>query len=397
MKKSVSIIGGGPAALLCAAFLDAEKFEVTIYEKQKSLGRKFLVAGKGGFNLSHSESIDQMIERYTPKAFLKEALLAFDNTDLRNWLASIGIPTFIGSSKRVYPEKGIKPIEVLNAIIDVLKKKGVKFQFEYTWTGWESTSLVFNSQQKVNSEISIFALGGKSWKKTGSDGTWDVKFQSQGILVQSFQVSNCAYGVYWDQGFIQKHQGSPLKNIAIFCAGKSQKGEVVLTKFGLEGNAIYALSPQVREQLNATEKADIFIDLKPAVSVEVLKTKFANSSFKKTSEILKNDLNMNAVQIALVKQYVSKEVFLTPHLLMEHIKNLKIQLVSSVPIDEAISTVGGLDLNAVDSNFQLKNRKGTYCIGEMLDWDAPTGGYLLQACFSMGVAVAKRLNNLKMC
>ena len=395
MKKSVSIIGGGPAALLCAAFLDTEKFEVTIYEKQKSLARKFLVAGKGGFNLSHSEAIAQMIERYTPKSFLKEALLAFDNTDLRNWLAFIGIPTFVGSSKRVYPEKGIKPIEVLNAIIDVLKKKGVKFQFEYTWTGWENTSLVFNSQQKVNSEISIFALGGKSWKKTGSDGTWDVKFQAQGISVLPFQVSNCTFGIQWDSSFIQKHQGCPLKNIAISCLGNTQKGEVVLTQFGIEGNAIYALSPQIREQLNADGKADVSIDFKPTVSIETLNTKFENSSFKKTSETLKNDLNMNGVQVALVKQYVSKEDFMNPSLLMEHIKNLKIQLVSSAQIDEAISTVGGLDLKAIGSNFQLKNRKDTYCIGEMLDWDAPTGGYLLQACFSMGVAVAKRLNNLK--
>jgi len=392
MKKSVSIIGGGPAALLCAAFLDTEKFEVTIYEKQKSLARKFLVAGKGGFNLSHSEAIAQMIERYTPKSFLKEALLAFDNTDLRNWLAFIGIPTFVGSSKRVYPEKGIKPIEVLNAIIDVLKKKGVKFQFEYTWTGWENTSLVFNSQQKVNSEISIFALGGKSWKKTGSDGSWMETFQSQGISVQSFQVSNCAYGVNWNHDFIQKHQGCPLKNIAISCMGKSQKGEVVLTQFGIEGNAIYALSPRLREQLNTTEKADIFIDLKPAVSVEVLKTKFENSPLKKTSDILKKDLNMNAVQISLVKQYVSKEVFMNPSLLMEQIKNLKIEICSVAPIDDAISTVGGLDLNSVDENFQLKNLPNNYCIGEMLDWDAPTGGYLLQACFSMGVSVARSLN-----
>ena len=392
MKKSVSIIGGGPAALLCAAFLDSEKFEVTIYEKQKSLARKFLVAGKGGFNLSHSEAIAQIIERYTPKQFLKESLLAFDNTDLRNWLASIGIPTFIGSSKRVYPEKGIKPIEVLNSILEVLKKKGVKFQFEQTWTGWENTSLVFNAQQKVNSEISIFALGGKSWKKTGSDGTWDVKFQEQGISVLPFQVSNCAFGVQWDSSFIQKHQGSPLKNIAISCLGSTQKGEVVLTQFGIEGNAIYALSPQIREQLNTNGKADVFIDLKPTVSVKTLNTKFENSSFKKTSEILKNDLNMNAVQLALVKQYVSKEDFMNPSLLMLQIKNLKIELFSSSPIDEAISTVGGLDLNAVDSNFQLKNRKDTYCIGEMLDWDAPTGGYLLQACFSMGVALARSLN-----
>ena len=174
---------------------------------------------------------------------------------------------------------------------------------------------------------------------------------------------------------------------------KYQKGEVVLTRFGLEGNAVYALSPQIRDLFNKSNKAFVFIDLKPRVSASALLGKFQNSLCKKTTDILKKDLNMSSVQVALVKYYVSKEVFMNPMLLIEQIKNLKIGLTSCAPIQEGISTVGGIALDALDSNFQLKNRKDTYCIGEMLDWDAPTGGYLLQACFSMGVALARSLNN----
>jgi len=393
MKKSVAIIGGGPAALLCASFLDTEKFDITLYEKNKTLARKFLVAGKGGFNLSHSDPIVQMIERYTPSYFLKDALLEFDNSDLRDWLEIIGVPTFIGSSKRIYPEQGIKPIDVLNSILKVLKKKNVKFQFEQTWAGWdENNQLVFNSDLKVQPDYTIFSMGGSSWKKTGSDGVWMDLFQAKGMDILPFQVSNCAFGVDWKEELVLKHEGSPLKNIAISCADKSQKGEVVLTRFGLEGNAIYALSPQIRQELKTNKKACIFIDLKPTVSLADLKSKFKKSIFKKTSEILKKDLNLSTVQIALLKSYVSKEAFLNSHLLMEQIKHLRIELTSTPPLDEGISTVGGLDLNAVDENFQLKSIPNNYCIGEMLDWDAPTGGYLLQACFSMGISVARFLN-----
>mgnify|MGYP006145529775 CR=1 FL=1 len=392
MKKSIAIIGGGPAALMCAAFLNTDKFEVTIYEKNKSVGRKFLVAGKGGFNLSHSEPIDKMTARYSPASFLNDALLNFDNTHLRSWLLALKIPTFIGSSKRLYPEKGIKPIEVLRSILAWIKNNEVRVVYQHVWTGWDADSLVFNTDVKVNPDITIFALGGKSWSITGSDGSWLNTFEDQGISTKPFQVSNCAFGVPWNKEFIAQYSGSPLKNIAISCLGIRQQGEVVLTKFGMEGNAIYALSPQIRGLLSEIGTATVFIDLKPRVSIETLVQKFKRSVHHKTSDILKKDLNMSSLQIALVKRYVSKADFMDTNLLMEHIKSLKIDLVASAPIEEAISTVGGVDLHSLESNFKLKNKKQTYCIGEMLDWDAPTGGYLLQACFSMGVALARFLN-----
>jgi uncharacterized flavoprotein (TIGR03862 family) len=395
VKKSVSIIGGGPAALLLAVFLDCQKYKVTIYEKNKALGRKFMVAGKGGFNLTHSEPIAELIARYTPSHFLQEALLNFDNHDFRNWIDTIGIPTYIGSSKRVYPENGIKPIAVLNAILNVLEKQDTNIEYNHTWTDWNSNhDLVFNTNKEVKSDYTIFALGGGSWKVTGSDGTWLDVFKKQGISISPLQASNCAYRVHWPEDFIREHEGSPLKNIAISCMNKSQKGEAVITNFGLEGNAIYALSPQIREELERNQKATVFLDLKPTLSFEDLHQKIKESTLKKTSDKLRKELKLNEVQIGLLKKYLSKETYLNPELLAQNIKKLRIEIIGSSSLNEAISTVGGIQLNAVDKNFQLKKLKNQYCIGEMLNWDAPTGGYLLQACFSMGVHLARHLNNI---
>lgn len=395
MKKSVSIIGGGPAALILAALLDCNKFTVTVYEKNKTLGRKFLVAGKGGFNLTHSEPIGELIARYTPPHFLEKALLDFDNEDFRKWIDSIGIPTYIGSSKRVYPERGIKPITVLNAIMDVLNKQGVAIEYQHTWTGWTSNdTLVFNTDTKIKSDYTIFAMGGGSWKVTGSDGIWLDLFERENIPVVLFQSSNCAYRVAWPEDFILEHEGSPLKNIAISCLNKRQKGEAVITRFGLEGNAIYALSPQIREELERHQKAIISLDLKPTLRYEDLLDKIRKSTFKKTSETLLKEIKLSPAQIGLLKKYLSKETYLNPELLAQNIKRLNIEITGSALLNDAISTTGGIQLDAVDENFQLKNKKNNYCIGEMLDWDAPTGGYLLQACFSMGMHLARHLNSI---
>ena len=395
MKKSVSIIGGGPAALILAALLDCNKFKVTIYEKNKTLGRKFLVAGKGGFNLTHSEPINDLIARYTPPHFLEKALLDFDNEDFRHWIDSIGIPTYIGSSKRVYPESGIKPITVLNAILNVLDKQGVAIEYQQTWKGWTNENdIVFNTDTTIKSDYTIFAMGGGSWKVTGSDGSWLNLFESESIPIFPFQSSNCAYRVNWPEDFILEHEGSPLKNIAISCLNKKQKGEAVITRFGLEGNAIYALSPQIRQELESQQKATIFLDLKPTLRYEDLLQKIKKSTFKKTSETLQKEVKLSPAQIGLLKKYLSKETYLNPELLAQNIKKLSIEITDTSLLNDAISTTGGIQLSAVDENFQLKNKKSNYCIGEMLDWDAPTGGYLLQACFSMGMHLARHLNKI---
>lgn len=388
----MAIIGGGAAGLLLAAFLDSSLFDITIYEKNKTFGRKLLVAGKGGFNLTHSEPIADLIQRYTPTNFLEEALLHFSNEDLRNWLETIGIPTFIGSSKRIYPKEDIKPIDVLSKILEVLKSKDVAFKFEHDWTGWNAKNeLIFENQEIVSSDYIVFALGGGSWKVTGSDGSWLDIFRKQDIETIPFKPANCAYQIEWNPDFLQKHSGSPLKNIAVTCGSKYQKGELVITDFGLEGNAIYALSPEIQSELDSLGKATIYIDLKPSLTEEDIKKRIENSN-KKITETLSKDLNLSRLQINLIKDQLTKDEFLNTSVLASSIKALEFNVLAPAQIDEAISTTGGIPLDQVDSNHMLKKLPDHYCIGEMLDWNAPTGGYLLQACFSMGVHLASHIN-----
>ncbi|SDS28844.1 hypothetical protein SAMN05216503_2576 [Polaribacter sp. KT25b] len=392
MKKQVAIIGGGPSAFLLAAFLDAKKFKITIYEKNKTCGRKFLVAGKGGFNLTHSESVEKLIKRYTSDGFLDESLLNFTNTDFRNWLDLIGIPTFTGSSKRVYPKEGIKPIEVQNAILKHLKEKGVIINYEQTFSDWDDATNPIINNTSIQTDYTVFSLGGGSWKITGSDGSWLDIFSEKGIKTKPFQASNCGYQIDWKPEFIKQHEGTPLKNIAIYCNKVIQKGEAVITKFGLEGNAIYGLSPQIREQLNTNGTATIFIDFKPSLTLENIHSKIKNTIYKNTTQILKKELKLSEAQINLLKTYLSKESYLNTESLVKNIKKFPLEIINTAPIDEAISTVGGIDLTAISENFELKKIPNQFCIGEMLNWDAPTGGYLLQACASMGVHLANHLN-----
>lgn len=392
MKKQIAIIGGGPSAFLLAAFLDPEKFTITIYEKNKTAGRKFLVAGKGGFNLTHSEPIQQLIKRYTANNFLDKSLHHFTNTDFRDWLDKIGIPTYIGSSKRVYPKEGIKPIEVLNTILKHLKEKGVIMKYEHTFSDWDVHNNPIINNQPIQTDYTVFSLGGGSWKITGSDGTWLDTFSKKGIETKEFQASNCGYQIDWKPAFIQKNEGTPLKNIAISCNTIIQKGEAVITKFGLEGNSIYGLSPQIREQLSANSTASIFIDFKPSLTLENIHSKIKKSIYKNTTQILKKELKLSAAQIDLLKTYLSKASYLNTASLVENIKKLPLEILNTATIDESISTVGGIDLNAISESFELKKISNQFCIGEMLDWDAPTGGYLLQACASTGVYLANHLN-----
>jgi uncharacterized flavoprotein (TIGR03862 family) len=383
-KTKIAIMGSGPAALMLAARLDETKFEVTIYEKNSAPARKFLVAGDGGFNLTHSEPVEQFIKRYTPSSFFEPLLRSFSNTDLQSWLHTIGIPTFTGTSKRIFPQKGIKPIGVLNAILKVLKDKNVKLQTGYHWQG-----------EKMNADITVFALGGSSWKITGSDGSWTTHFQKQGIEIVPFQASNCAFQINWSKNLINLAAGLPLKNIALKSLSVRKEGEVVITEFGMEGSGIYALSPQIRQQLNEQQKATCYIDLKPSISIDKLIELLANKPANYTmTKYLDSAVNLSKAQLALLKNLTVKEDFLNAETLANKIKELPLEIIGMGPIDEAISTTGGISLNEIDRNFQLKKLPGNYVIGEMLDWDAPTGGYLLQGSFSMGYTLAGHLNKL---
>jgi uncharacterized flavoprotein (TIGR03862 family) len=381
-KTKIAIIGSGAAGLMLAAGLDENKFDVTIYEKNKTPTRKFLVAGDGGLNLTHSEPLEQFIKRYTPSSFIEPILHSFSNTDLQAWFNTIGIPTFTGTSKRVFPKKGIKPIEVLNAILKIIKDKNVKLQTGYEWKG-----------EEMEADITVYALGGSSWKITGSDGSWTRYFKNMGIEIIPFQASNCAFQIHWPKNLISVAAGLPLKNIALKSLNIRKEGEVVITEFGMEGSGIYPLSPQIRQQLNEQQKAIVSIDLKPSLSlskvIELLKNKPTSTTM---TAYLDGTLNFSKSQLALLKNLTTKEEFANPETLANKIKELPLEIVGTGPIDEAISTVGGISVNEIDKHFQLKKWPNHYTIGEMLDWDAPTGGYLLQGSFSMGYNLAEYLN-----
>ncbi len=379
--------------------LDEQKFSIHIYEKNAATGRKFLVAGDGGFNLTHSEDVEKFVTRYTPPYFLEKALRTFTNKDLCNWLSTIGIETYTGSSKRIFPKKGIKPIEVLNAFLKKLKTKNTHIHTQHVWLGWEeNNALKFFNQGKeivVTADYVVFALGGASWSVTGSDGHWLNVFEAKGINTISFQASNCGYEVTWPDDFLEKSEGSWLKNISVSCAGHTKKGELVITKRGIEGGAIYALSPQIREQLITNKSADITIDFKPMFSMEDITQKLSGTSGKSVTQLLNKELKLSVVQIDLLKAFVSKEDFIKPERLAVYIKQFPVSVTDTASVDEAISTVGGVCLTEIDRHFQLNKLSRQFVIGEMLNWDAPTGGYLLQACFSMGAHTAFYLNGLK--
>jgi uncharacterized flavoprotein (TIGR03862 family) len=401
MKKTIAIIGAGPASLMLAASLDAELFDITIYEQKKTIARKFLVAGDGGLNITHSEPLASFIQKYTPSDFIKHYLEYFSNIELQNWLQSIGIETFTGTSKRVFPIKNIKPIEVLNAIENAVLKNNVVIKTEHKWLGWnDNNALIFENKGKiesVNANIVVFGLGGASWTKTGSNGSWAQLFSSKKIEIIPFQASNCAFKIEWANEILAEIEGKALKNISVTCNDSTILGEAVLTKFGIEGNAIYAHSNAIRNQINENGFANIYLDFKTNLSLENIENKLNqpkknNTSFTKHIE---NQLNLTKQQMVLLKNFLDKESFNNIEILAKTIKKFPLKLTDLAPIDEAISTVGGVSLNEINSDFELKKLPNHYCIGEMLNWDAPTGGYLLQACFSMGRYLANSLNKVE--
>ena len=382
---------------MLACELDPKKFDVSVYESNGSLGRKFLVAGDGGLNLTHSEKESDFIKRYTPSLFFEKAFNHFSNVDFVKWLNDLGIETFVGSSGRVFPKKGIKPVEVLNTFLKKIKNNSVSIYTKYEWQGFSNNdNLLFyvnNDPVVVKADLVVFCLGGASWPITGSNGNWVNYLENKGINIAPFKASNCAFKINWDKNLVLKIEGKVLKNVSITCGNKTHFGEAVITKFGIEGSGIYPLSSQIREQLAKNKKAEITIDFKPALSLEKILEKL-NSDKRNLTENLKTELKLSPLQMHLLKSLISKEDFLDLNKLAVHLKHFKLIITDTAPIEEAISTVGGISLNEINENFELKNLPGYFAIGEMLDYDAPTGGYLLQSCFSMGKYLADYFNKL---
>lgn len=391
--KKIAIIGGGPAALMLAAKLNTRKYKVTICERNKAVGRKFLVAGDGGLNLTYNSSIEELVSNYHPSDFIAPTIKKFTNQDLIQWCNDHEIPTFVGSSDRVFPDLEMKPIEVLNKITEAVANNKVDLHLETTWIGVnEEGGLIFEEYEDAMFDVVVYAMGGASWKVTGSDGYWAEDFEDLDIEVIPFRAANCAFGVDWNRNFINTHKGKPVKNVALTFQDQVSKGELVITQFGLEGNALYPLSQKIQDALLTESSITVNLDLKPTMTVDQIKEKYKGSELEKTTDILRKDLNIDRAAIGIIKRFSDKEMFLNPDALAEIIKAIPVVLNAADDLDKAISTLGGISLNEIDENFQLKKLPNSYAIGEMLDWYAPTGGYLLQACFSMGYVLAEHLN-----
>ncbi len=384
MKKSIAIIGGGPTALIAAYFL-SDLFNVTIYEKEKTIGRKFLVAGKGGFNLTNSRKGERLIQTYSPSEKIRKPLEAFAPKQFRLWLAQLYIPTYEGTSGRIFPEDGIKPISVLRRIEYNLLEKGVHIKTDYELIDFTDEQLTFANGEVIKSDYSILALGGASWKKTGSDGKWLDLFNEKGISSNPFEAANCGVTVNWNPDFLAAHEGKPLKNIAIEYRGEALKGEATITKYGLEGNIIYPLVALIRSELNKNGNATVYMDLKPHNTAVELTQRLGNSINYKSK------LQLSPQKNALLKQFTTKTEYMDNTVGIEKVKALPICIEGLRPIDEAISTVGGINFESLNEDYSLKAFPNVFCAGEMINWDAPTGGFLLQGCFSTGFWVAKNI------
>lgn len=376
---------------MIAADRAADKCEVHIFEKGKTVGRKFLVAGKGGFNLTNRATGAELLAHYTKHPLIRRALEKFGTEETRRYFADLGIPTFIGSSGRVFPERGIKPVQVLQALKKRLRAKGVVFHLRHEFVGFTE-----DMRPRLNggdititpeADAYVFALGGASWSVTGSTGDWLAHFAEKSIPVLPFAPSNCGVNVDWSPAFREKYAGQPLKNVAVTCRDKTVKGEVMISEYGLEGNAIYPLSPQIRESLRRGETPILHFDFKTQNSENQLLTKISGK--KITPKNYGYLFNLNKSHLAFLKQFTTKEDYLSPQKFIVKIKKLPVPVRDLRPIEEAISVVGGIDLSAVTEDFALRAHPHLYVIGEMLNWDAPTGGFLLQGCFSTAVRGAE--------
>ncbi len=393
-RGRVNIIGGGPAGLMAAEMLSPD-WDVQVYEKGKAVGRKFLVAGKGGFNLTNSAVGETLEQVYWPPDFLRNTLQKFDSQALRTWLAELGIPTFIGSSGRVFPKRGIKPIEVLQHWLQRLQQREVQFNLQHRFISFTEDWKVKVENQEgeiliLEADYTIFALGGASWSVTGSTGAWLPAFAERGVPTTAFAPSNCGIELNWPAAIREHHAGKPLKNIALMVDGQQQKGEATITEYGLEGNAIYPLVRLLRAQLAQGKASYLTLDLKPRNSPAQLLDKISGKEARNFGQALRLD----GAAMAIVKAFCNKETFLDPTQLSKALKQISLPVLGLRPIEEAISTVGGIDRSAVNANFSLRQQEGIFTIGEMLDWDAPTGGFLLQGCLAMGHSMRETLARL---
>ncbi len=395
LPKTVAIIGGGPAGLIAAEILSAKGFTVTVYERKPSVGRKFLMAGRGGLNLTHSEGMDTFIGRYGVEADRLSAMIhAFTPQMLRDWCEGLGQKTFIGTSGRVFPE-AFKASPLLGAWITRLKNQNVTFLPNHDWQGWDNGHLVFNTPSgpvRAKADATLLALGGASWPRLGTDGSWVTILQNEGVQIAPLRSANCGFVVAWTDMFRQRFVGQALKSVALTFKGTTVSSQIMITDKGIEGGAVYALSSLLREEIAQQGTATIHLDLKPDLAAADLETKLKKPRGRDSfSNYLRKHLNMPAIAVNILMERPDRDTLgsMNATALAREIKNCPLTLIAPFPIDRAISTAGGIMFESLDDHLMLLHKPGVFAAGEMLDWEAPTGGYLLQASFATGVQAAQ--------
>ena len=387
-------MGGGPAGLRAAEILSVSGVHVTLYEGKPSVGRKFLVAGRGGLNLTHSDAKERFATRYKgshPDGFWTSLLENFDNNDLRDWAQGLGVDTFIGTSGRVFPTQ-FQSAHLLRRWIRRLKEQGTQFKTRWKWVGINAHdghfSLSFmtpEGKKSIQHMAVVLALGGASWPATGSDASWVPLLKDHGISIHPFSPANCGWEAVWNPDILTTAEGHPLKNLTVTAGDHSIQGELLITKTGLEGGALYQLGSVLRSLPNP----ELILDLKPTFSAEELVSKISASRLDNIFSEAIRSWRLSVAAAALLGAYATAEALHSPLLLSKEAKALRIPLTGPRPIAEAISSAGGVSFTELNDDLMLQRLPGLFMAGEMLDWEAPTGGYLLQGCFATGTGAAR--------
>ena len=397
-SKNVAIIGAGPAGLMVAEVLARGGAAVTIYDAMPSAGRKFLMAGRGGLNLTHSEPLPQFLARYREATLhLKAVIQAFPPHALRDWSEALGQETFVGSSGRVFP-RAFKASPLLRAWLRRLDSQGVKLALRHRWIGWdEQGHLRFETlegSRVVEPSATVLALGGASWPRLGSDGAWAEALGAKGVKISPLRPANSGFTVAWSDIFRDRFEGQPLKGVTLTSGQHTVRGEAIITRTGIEGGAIYALSAELRDAILRDGQATLNVGLRPDAEIGELTAKLSAAKGKQSfSNFLRKAANLSPVAIGLLQEAAKASgtplAFMSASDLAGLINAVPITLTGVAPIARAISTAGGVSFDELDDAFMLRRLPGVFAAGEMLDWEAPTGGYLLQASFATGVAAGK--------
>lgn len=392
----VAVIGGGPAGLMAAEALAGAGMAVQVFDAMPSVGRKFLLAGVGGMNITHSEPYPAFVSRYAERRNEIDALLRdLDADALRQWIHGLGIETFVGTSGRVFP-RDMKAAPLLRAWLKRLRDRGVVIHTRHRWLGWNDDGTLRiaypQGELRLHADAVVLALGGGSWARLGSDGSWQPLLAERGVDISPLRPSNCGFEVEgWSALLKEKFAGAPLKNIALSVPGSTpRKGEFILTAQGVEGSLVYAWSAAVREAIHRDGRATLLLDLLPDRLVDKVAQALAKPRGSRSmAKHLQGQLGIDGVKAALLRELTDQATFANPTSLAKAIKALSIELVRTRPLDEAISSAGGVRFEGLDEGLMLKQMPGVFCAGEMLDWEAPTGGYLLTACFASGLRAGK--------